>query len=809
MKFRSMVTIACDYIMQKPKRFIAGLFLLFLTMISVGMACLMDASSSYQRLSCEKSLRYTVDNVGLCSVELNVNSVENRQKISALISQIEGIDFFDNGAVYLDDSTIWGECSTIQAGRYINNYLEMPDRAVEITRMSEEAWNGYRLQIITGEEPSKVSDESVTPVYLGYQLKDCFEVGTILENKDENGRVYERYLIAGVLQKGSRLIPMSDSIGGVPSGTNTDYMIVVSQKEKSYDWFRFFVKSGSSFEEIREQLMSAAKKVDGKADVVSYFESFCAEKENNRRKSALFLYSGIALAITSLVVLCVCCIMEMMDNVGTISVWYVNGASRNDMACIFWLQRIIMFFPAAGLSFCTLVFIGKRQFDGFQRWSLFQLILRQRVIPIVLLCGVFVSVVSVVVPFLSFLRKQPCEIKNDIGVMTKVSVMGVRDIVVSGILCCIIILVTGMFTFIYAQGRQLEQLNREVTLTGSYSHQVELGLELEWDRYIVNGEIDNNRIMDTAIQFVEFAESLQMYPVGILLFENQLIAQPYRYAMTGICLTNAELPCVLYRGEVSLETAGVYLSRDLIEYLPCADNGQKYVLMNGNNLTVLGEIETKVDEQPAMFLFFSTLSQEQRITMIESILRERVKSFQEPFVIAVGSNDEGTEIMTEALSILENNEYFYIQPLSAENAVESLSDNRDEIQIRLRWKIYVNLLVVVFGVLCMWYVLTLWVQRRKKDYLIMFSFGMSYRRILGKIYWEMTKIYLAGICLVIACGEVIFFVIGKSRMAFLSAIGIVSFCFWMIFMLVVTCNLYQNLRMKNVVSGIKGLRGEE
>ena len=355
MKKSTQCRIALDFLLLKPGKYIGNLLILALTIFSIGMTVFFSAQTYYVRMGFQEAVSVSPKQIAKCFFR---DSIAREETINAkndiiAIEEISSIGWLDYGRYEYDFLRPYTE---LQNGHTIANVIienEWDLYAVqypEIYIMGRDFWEYFNLSLVEGTTPKKEREGNVTELYVGYELRDVYPVGSEFELLDSDGKVEEDYRIAGVLKAGSMVMAPEAAQGAGEIGAfTTDYLILkIEYPDMFFADREFFVVTDTpeDMKTVRQKLTEIGEKYQISAMVDTVEGALMQSERETHADYAQMQYAGVLLAVTAVILLLVSQIMEQMDFSEAYGVWYANGASKKDLRSALFFQNLLRLLPA-------------------------------------------------------------------------------------------------------------------------------------------------------------------------------------------------------------------------------------------------------------------------------------------------------------------------------------------------------------------------------------------------------------------------------------------------------------------------------
>ncbi len=782
MKGSARRRIALDFSLLKPGRYIGNLIILTVTLIAIGVTILLYVQKYYVRLGFQEAVSVSPNQMACCGVFAVENDIQ--EKIKTEIREIEEISSL--GVLYEEwffAIDFFEKYESAQREIYKTAQEGNPDDALEkgyvsAVSMGREFWDVFQLSLAAGEEPAQQREGNVTELYVGYELRDVYPVGSEFEIRNSDGDVRAVYRIAGVLEAGSMV--MAPEVGGTEAEIGAlvlDYLILEIQYPENIlqQTGEFFFVSRTS-----EEMKIAQKKVAElgekyETDVkVSIIERVMESGEReNRSEIARQQYAGLLLAITATIILLVSQVMEQMDFSEAYGIWYANGATKKDMRKVLFYQNLLRLIPAEILTGGGIYYIALYIYDNFQERLVVRQIFFHCIIPGIVLSGALITVAAVLLPLLILNRKEAVDFlsgrisegKTHCGFLKPV-----RDWRMSGLLILEILLVLLLLTNAAMYFHSYRYAGETVTLNGSYKNQKTLGISVDWQANIAGD--GGMRISETTInELLAFCNEVKDLPVPIVLYANWMIAMPYEYATTGLLLTGSTPPQRLKDGSYQSNQQGIYLSEALLPLLEKDEKG-KYLEVFHTRLPLLGTVAASGQEtEDSLYVYFQTLEETTQREILTEMIKVNIDAdYLEPFALVVGSNDTDiAEAVAAVKTALTDCSMISCEELTTDEAIVAIAGDHIELQNQALFRLLMIGIVMFFCIISLIQVLSLWMERKREEITVRWALGMKKKQILWGILQEI--LYLLSICILVCSVLELGICWGIEKYSFLQALA--------------------------------------
>lgn len=325
-----------DYIYRRKLNFCLTIIVSLITVYLLAMVLTMIANSNYHILVTKK----TINDTDYLNINI-LNDVTNRD-------YYESVEAFDK-----ELSDIYGD----DYGKFM--YMDVTfaelDEALNILFIDKSIMDLCDLTI-NDKIDIDYGDETVLDAYVGYNLKDEYPVGTILENYYTGTKIQ----IVGVLDNNSTWIPdllfhTSNAVIDLDNRIVSELDYGFMELEKSFygnTFNSFYIECDSA--KSAEAAKLKVKETADKYGIMFYCntinELMDAEKEEN---SDFF----DALGILFIFVLMIAVLAYSASNIADIysrqyefGVMYINGVSFLDIFMMIWTENLVKFMISLGVS---------------------------------------------------------------------------------------------------------------------------------------------------------------------------------------------------------------------------------------------------------------------------------------------------------------------------------------------------------------------------------------------------------------------------------------------------------------------------
>ncbi|MDO4318187.1 MAG: ABC transporter permease [Lachnospiraceae bacterium] len=647
--------------------------------------------------------------------------------------------------------------------------------------MGRDFWEYFDLSLAGGAEPKKEREGNITELYVGYELRNVYPVGSEFELFNSKGEITGVCRISGVLNAGSRVMAPEAAVGEEIGAYNTDYMVLwIEHPDTFFVNGEFFVITDSpeDMKTVQRKLIEIGEKYHVTAMVNTLENVFAQSEREIHADYGQMQYAVFLLAVTAVILLLVSQVMEQMDFSEVYGVWYANGASKKDMRRTLFYQNLLRLIPAeifagAGMYYVAWYIYQKYQ-QGYHHRVVMQQIFFHWMLPGILLAGVLIVAAAVLVPLFILNRRNAVELLNrraSEGRTCRRFSKVVRDGRMSGLLILEILLVLLLFTNAAMYFHSYQYAGETVTLNGSYKNQQTLGIDVDWQANIGEDGWTPQIQESTIDELLEFCRSVKDLPVSVILYRNWMISMPPEYASTGLLLTDSEPPQRLSEGKYEPDRQGIYLSEALVPLLETDETGA-YLESFHTRFPLLGTVAARGQEtEDSMYVYFQTLEEATQREILTEMVRMCIDaSYFEPLALVVGSNDAEIGDTVEAVqAALSSKTMISCKELETEEAIAAISGNQDIMQDQALFRLLVIGIVMFFCMVSLLQVLSLWMERKREEITIRWAVGMKKRQILGALMQEM--LCLMGVCLLFGGFVELAVCWGVKRYSFLVAAG--------------------------------------
>ncbi len=782
MKKSTQFRIALDFLLLKPGKYIGNLFILALTLFSIGITLLFALQVYYIRMGFQEAVSVSPKQIARCYFHDFIAQEEtaNAKKDIIAIEEIASIGWFDCGRYEYDFLCPYTE---IQNGHEVANVLIENEWDIyaaqypELYVMERDFWEYFDLSLAEGTIPKEKREDNVIELYVGYELRDVYPVGSEFERLDSDGKVRDVFRIAGVLKAGSKVMAPEAAHGAGEIGAfTTDYLILKIEYPDMFFVEEFFVVTDTpeDMATVQRKLIEIGEKYHVSAMINTVEKVFAQNERETHADYAQMQYAALLLAVTAVVLLLVSQVMEQMDFSEAYGVWYANGASKKDMRRVLLYQNLLRLIPAEIFAGAGMYYILLLLYRGYHHRLVMRQLFFHWMLPGILLAGVLIVAAAVFVPLVVLNRKNPIELLNrriSEGKTRGGFLKPVRDGRMSGLLILEILLVLLLFTNAAMYLHAYQYTGETVTLNGSYKNQQTLGISVDWQANIAEDGWTPQIQESTVDELLAFCRNVKDLPVSVILYWNWMISMPYEYASAGMLLTNNAPPQSLSEGEYEPDQKGIYLSEALVPLLE-TDEAGAYLESFHTRFPLLGAVAAKGQEtEDSMYVYFQTLEETtQRKILTEMIKMNIDADYLEPLALVVGSNDTDiAEAVAAVKAALSDGSMISCEELTTDEAIAAIAGDHAELQDQVLFRLLMIGIVMFFCVISLIQVLSLWMERKREEITVRWALGMKKKQILWGILQEV--LYLLSIC-ILACSVLELGICwGIERYSFLQAIA--------------------------------------
>lgn len=762
MKKSTQCRIALDFLLLKPGKYIGNLLILALTLFSIGMTLFFGLQVYYVRLGFQEAVSVSPKQIARCFF---LDFIAQEETINAkndiiAIEEIASIGWFDCGRYEYDFLCPYTE---LQNGHEVANVLIENEWDIyaaqypELYVMERDFWEYFDLSLAEGTIPKEKREENVTELYVGYELRDVYPVGSEFERLDSNGRVSDVFRIAGVLKAGSKVMALEATrSAGEIGALTTDYLIL---KIEYPDMFladrEFFVVTDTPEDMaiVQRKLIEIGEKYHVSAMINTIEKVFAQNERETYADYVQMQYVALLLALTAVILLLVSQVMEQMAFSEAYGVWYANGASKKDMRRVLFCQNLLRLIPAEIFAGAGMYYISLLFYRGYHHRFVMRQLFFHWMLPGILLAGVMIVAAAVFVPLVVLNRKNAVELLN--RRVSEGKTRGgfwkpVRDGRMSGLMILEILLVLLLFTNATMYFHTYQYAGETVTLNGSYKNQQTLGISVDWQANIAEDGWTPQIQESTIDELLAFCRSVKDLPVPVILYWNWMISMPPEYASAGMLLTNSAPPQRLSEGEYEPDQKGIYLSEALVPLLE-TDEAGAYLESFQTRFPLLGVVAAKGQEtEDSMYVYFQTLEETTQREILKHMINMRIDAtYFEPLALVVGSNDTDiAEAVAAVKASLSDCSMISCEELTTDEAITAIAGDHTELQDQALFRLLIIGIVMFFCIISLIQVLSLWMERKREEITVRWALGMKKKQILWGIMQEI--LYLLSIC-ILAC----------------------------------------------------------
>ncbi len=237
-------------------------------------------------------------------------------------------------------------------------------RYVEVLVMNETLLPMGKLPLAKGTEITNIPDEDyhLLYIYLGSNFSHI-PIGTTYDIKDGAGRMFLRYCVKGILQKGTRWMAESalfrtETLNAITTVPLDNMVVCISREDASSLTMAYSLSHETSFEQAERKLKEVADKHGLTIHLGTARATFDEiAKANSKVTTYAMQLFGMIMVTTFIVMMCtqLAGILNQLSEYGTL---YANGASTKDLLAVLLVENVIKVVAALLLACITCHFFS-------------------------------------------------------------------------------------------------------------------------------------------------------------------------------------------------------------------------------------------------------------------------------------------------------------------------------------------------------------------------------------------------------------------------------------------------------------------
>jgi hypothetical protein len=789
-----------------------------------------------------KAFQKNLSNIGYIYYDGEIEASSQEKK--EFVEEIKQLDCIDNvGDWHIDSmniadtdtSSCISQIMKLQMNKKLEDGISDDEQStLEMITINSGGWNLFNINLSSGDEPERqfeVYDDVYGLLYLGSRLKGIADVGDRIE-------IYNQvYVVAGFLEPGSIIAdPYVKDVNKFSLYTTMplDYEVVNVYNDSYYgtsDSFYFSVNDGYTYKDAKENLTILIEKMN----VDAHISNISSVIDNVEREmlpvNRYLLQILVVVGLTACIVLTCFQVMNILIQKSEFGILYSSGVGLKDMIIITFMENLLKFIGSMVVlvPFFTVVALKCFSIVTYAAKCNIYQVLVHNVIGQVILIGVLIASISSILPVVLICGYSPVELMGDKR-RTKVETkFRIRDKEV------FLLFLLG-FAFIFVMifwgcnavgkwadnySKKVDKYNIEKTY---YIHSNNASSVIEENKFDEDEgtiEIDDDIYYDclsacyndTYDLFSIMAEQNtttyikgQSLKVGSGLDSEEDVDIVLSYA--GDWYADLSRGAYPTKEEFDLGMCGVVVGDTIYNYVENID-GKEYLWMSGNYYQVLGIFENyssdKTDDRIVLFYPFGNIEEN------SLLVKEVAESMNEDdIIVTMGGmttiSDSSYYKFEDSISGSNN---IYLGDAGYLTRVREMNNEMQEgfINYIYNIKTIVIIIMYVFGIINCIMIAGIWAIRRKKDFIIMRTFGMKKRHILQNALKEFVGMTVCAmvVAVIISIGYVI--ISGEwNNVAGLNFRNIGIFLTaLMLIMLLILVSLYMYIRDVKPAQGLREL----
>ncbi len=350
MKCRTIYGFSADSIARSFKSFISSLILCIGSFVLIGVSSYAYDLTRYGERSVDDILQEGVEGTGTLSIEddhYDEKMIESAYRFCREANELEELKSIGNYSYAGVDYRELKELSDVQKKHgatlidYINN--------VEVLVMNSSLLPLVKLPLAEGMEITSMSDEGdyhELYVYLGSNFSHI-PIGTTYDIKnDDTGKLFLRYCVKGILQKGARwmsedVLFRTETLNAITTVPLDNMVICIAKDDYATPTWTYSLSDGATFEQAEQKLKEVAAKHGLTIHLGTARATFDEiAKANGKITSYAMQLFGMIMVTTFVVMMCTQ-LAGMLNHLSEYGTLYANGASTGDLLGILLVENII------------------------------------------------------------------------------------------------------------------------------------------------------------------------------------------------------------------------------------------------------------------------------------------------------------------------------------------------------------------------------------------------------------------------------------------------------------------------------------
>lgn len=415
MKQKTRIKIAYDMCISKKFSYLMSVILLAVTLFMIGVIVYQYKVSFSYRMRVQEGFLTSINDIYYCQTSGN----GTREEIAEILSEINGISSIYNYGKYTNSLECLSFLNEIQEEHKSYNTADL-----EVYALKSKDFDIYNIHLTEGVAPKDIEwiNETMVPLYLSEKYKSITNLGEHYYAYSIDGeRLIYDYFVAGYFSEDSAIVGDRVLSDYDKSGSDSLKYGIIELVSFFYVTDGYFaLQDGYTSLDVAKDIQRKLEKIDSSCTIgnLSHYISFT--EKNTVRNLKYLLIATILLIGTSIIVLLVTQVGNVLTRSDEFGIWLVNKATQKDIVWILLWQSIVRLFFAVLTAFLVFNLLNstilfENNFDN----SIIAHRISRRIIflyvyPSMAVMGIIILILANSIPLIKLAKSEPVKlIKGD------------------------------------------------------------------------------------------------------------------------------------------------------------------------------------------------------------------------------------------------------------------------------------------------------------------------------------------------------------------------------------------------------------
>lgn len=329
--------LAMDRMVLQLHKLFGSILLCIIALLLVALLLLMNELNSSLRVKLDQSFRGGCDRIGYAVRNNETEDIYSRD-FAEFLQSMDCIDASGTWGIYGNTRDFMHFLQQVQQ-KHVVIEGNATEESIESFLVSASGWDMFNLELLEGDPPDAFDLSVYDPVYLGYELRDLVEIGTVL-GRDASAV----YVVAGILKPGT-LLPADElyMMGkfDISSAYSMDYEVVEVVSIPLSSFLYFSVKEGYTFAEAQEMIQQEAENRGWSVTVGALDAQLSSIEQSLKPVNRYMLQMVLVVGVTVCIVFTCYQTVSIIVRKSEYGILYANGASFRDLVAIVLIENLI------------------------------------------------------------------------------------------------------------------------------------------------------------------------------------------------------------------------------------------------------------------------------------------------------------------------------------------------------------------------------------------------------------------------------------------------------------------------------------